>query len=383
MAEEKEKVVEKTEVKKENVTKVKLDKKPVEKITKVNLDQPVVKDESIKEKTEEVVVVNEEPKAEDVKVEEKQDNTPVVEEITNEEINEIQDEVEDAITDSENTGKPLPEKIEKLISFMEETGGDLTDYVKLNKDTSKMDVSEVLDEYYRTTKPHLTPEERGFLLEDTFGIDEEIDDEKTIKKKQIALKEQVAEAKAHLDGQKSKYYEEIKAGSKLTNEQQKAIDFFNRYNKKNEEQEKNNKISKSTFLKRTDKVFNKDFKGFDYQVGDKKFRFNVKDVNKVKENQSDLSNFVNKFVGEKKDTIEDAAGYHKSLFTAMNADAVARHFYEQGKSDAIKNTVAKDKNINLDPRKTHGETEVGGVKYRVLGNSANDFKFKIKSKNKK
>ena len=380
MAEEKEKVVEKTEVKKENVTKVKLAKKPVEEIIKVNLDQPVVKDESTKEKTEEVVVVNEEPKAEDVKVEEKQDDIPVVEEVTNEEINEIQDEVEDAITESESTGRPLPEKIEKLISFMEETGGDLTDYVKLNKDTSKMDVSEVLDEYYRTTKPHLTPEERGFLLEDTFGIDEEIDDEKTIKKKQIALKEQVAEAKAHLDGQKSKYYEEIKAGSKLTNEQQKAIDFFNRYNKKNEEQEKNNKISKSTFLKRTDKVFNKDFKGFDYQVGDKKFRFNVKDVNKVKESQSDLSNFVNKFVGEKNDTIEDAAGYHKSLFTAMNADAIAKHFYEQGKSDAIKNTVAKDKNINLDPRKTHGETEVGGVKYKVLGSSANDFKFKIKKK---
>jgi hypothetical protein len=263
---------------------------------------------------------------------------------------------------------------------MEETGGDLSDYVNLNRDISKMDDSDVLDEYYKSTKSHLSSEERGFLLEDTFGINEDVDDEREIRKKKIALKEQVAEARAHLDRQKSKYYEDIKAGSKLTDEQQKAINFFNRYNKENEEQKKSTENNKRTFLKKTDSVFNKDFKGFDYQVGDKKFRFNVKDVEKVKTTQSDLSNFVNKFVGENKDTIDDAAGYHKSLFTAMNADAIANHFYEQGKADAIKNTVAKDKNIDMNPRKTHGETEVGGVKYRVLGNTVNDFKFKIKKK---
>ena len=383
MAKDKE-VVEKTTKKtNDNITKVKTTNKnkPVDDIVKVNLDdQPVVKEEKVEnQNTEDIVVVNEEPKVET----KEQEDVPVVEDVTNEEIVDVQKEIEDTISESQATGKPLPEKVEKLISFMEETGGDLTDYVKLNKDTSKMDDSEILDEYYRNTKSHLSPEERSFLLEDTFGFDEEVDEPRDIKKKKIALKEQVAEAKAHLDGQKSKYYEEIKAGSKLTQEQQKAINFFNRYNKNDEQQKKNNKVNKSTFLKRTDKVFNKDFKGFDYQVGDKKFRFNVKDVNKVKETQSDLNNFVNKFVGDNNDTIEDAAGYHKSLFTAMNADAIAKHFYEQGKSDAIKNTVAKDKNINLDPRKTHGETEVGGVKYRVLGDSANDFKFKIKSKNKK
>ena len=379
MAEEKEKVVEKTEVKKENVTKVKLAKKPVEEIIKVNLDQPVVKDESTKEKTEEVVVVNEEPKAEDVKVEEKQDDIPVVEEVTNEEINEIQDEVEDAITESESTGRPLPEKIEKLISFMEETGGDLTDYVKLNKDTSKMDVSEVLDEYYRTTKPHLTPEERGFLLEDTFGIDEEIDDEKTIKKKQIALKEQVAEAKAHLDGQKSKYYEEIKAGSKLTQEQQKAVNFFNRYNKESEVTKKAVDNNTKIFEQKTNNLFNDKFKGFEYQVGEKKFRFNVKDVDSVKKTQSDSNNFMTKFV-DKNSTLKDAKGYHKSLFTAMNADAIANHFYEQGKTDAMKDSVAKAKNVNMSPRQQHGVVEAGGMKVKVLGDNSSDFKFKIKQK---
>jgi len=201
--------------------------------------------------------------------------------------------------------------------------------------------------------------------------------------KKIALKEQVAEAKAHLDRQKSKYYEEIKAGSKLTEEQQKAINFFNRHNKENEEQKKLSEASKKAFQQKTNSVFNKDFKGFDYQIGDKKFRFNVKDVDSTKNTQSDINNFVNKFAGEDKSSIEDAAGYHKSLFTAMNADAIAKHFYEQGKADAVRDTVAKDKNINMNPRQTHGEYEAGGVKVRVLGDSAEDFQFKIKSNKKK
>ena len=128
-------------------------------------------------------------------------------------------------------------------------------------------------------------------------------------------------------------------------------------------------------------MFNKNFKGFDYQVGDKKFRFNVKNMNEVKDTQSDLKNFISKFVGKNESTIEDTAGYHKSLYTAMNADAVAKHFYEQGKADAIKDRVAKDKNINLNPRQTHGETNAGGVKVKVLGDSVDDFKFKIKKKN--
>ena len=255
---------------------------------------------------------------------------------------------------------------------------------QLNRDVSKMDDSDVLDEYYRTTKSHLTAEERSFLLEEKFGVDEDVDDDRTIRAKKIALKEQVAEAKAYLDGQKSKYYEDIKAGSKLTQEQQQAIDFFNRYNKESEEQKKLSEASIKSFRQKTNNVFNKDFKGFDFSVGDKKYRFNVKDVDKVKTTQSDINNFINKFINEGESTISDAKGYHKSLFTAMNADAVAKHFYEQGRADATKARVAKDKNINLEPRKSHGEFEAGGIKVKVLGDNASDLKnrsFKIRKKN--
>ena len=328
-----------------------------------------------------VDVVDEKPESTENEVVEEKQDIPVLEEISvdDDTISEVETQIEEAITEAEEAGTPIPENIQKLMNFMDETGGDLSDYVQLNRDIESMDDSEVLDEYYRATKSHLSPEERNFLLEDSFGVDEDADDERTIRMKKIALKEQVAEARAHLDRQKSKYYEDIKAGSKLTEEQQKAIDFFNRYNKESEEKKKLSERSKSIFNERTNKVFNEDFKGFDYQVGDKKFRFNVKDTNEIKETQSDINNFIGKFVGEDS-TIKDAKGYHKSLFTAMNADAVAKHFYEQGRADAIKDRVAKDKNINMEPRKSHGEVNTGGIKYRVLGDSVDDFKFKIKKK---
>ncbi len=348
-------------------------------VIKIDLDNtPEIKSEEVEQQ----------PAGEEkVDVVEETVEQPILEEVTEEEkVEEVQEAVEEAVEEAVATGKPLPENIQKVVEFMEETGGDLQDYVNLNRDVSKMDDSDILDEYYRTTKSHLTAEERGFLLEDKFGYEEEVDDEKTIRGKKIALKEQVAEAKAYLDGQKSKYYEDIKAGSKLTQEQQDAINFYHKYNKDQEGQKKLSEKSKRTFLNKTDSFFGQNFKGFEYNVGDKKYRYNVNDVNKVKTTQSDINNFINKFVGEDKSTIDDAAGYHKSLYTAMNADAIAKHFYEQGKADAIKGQVAKDKNINLEPRKTHGETNVGGVKYKVLGESSSELKnrsFKIRSKNKK
>ena len=302
---------------------------------------------------------------------------PALEEITDEET-VTEEEVIEALDANEESGKAIPENVQKLMDFMDETGGDLEDYVKLNKDTSGLNDQEALREYYQRTKPHLDSDEISFLIEDGFSYDEDIDDDRDIKRKKLALKEQVAEAKTYLDGQKSKYYEEIKAGSKLTTEQQKAINFFDRYNKESEQTQKVAQQQKSRFNKKTEQVFNNEFKGFEYNVGDKRFRYNVKDAGQVKETQSDINNFVKKFLNED-NTMSDAKGYHKSLYTAMNADAVANHFYEQGKADALKDSVAKAKNINTTARSTQGEMQ-GGMKVRVLGDDSASFKFKIKNK---
>jgi len=353
----------------------------------VNLDKPI-KDETKDTKennaddsgvVELVEDADTTEKQEEVQSEAETQEQPVLEEITEEEVAEAEEQVKEAVAESEATGKPLPENIQKLMDFMEDTGGDLSDYVKLNQDYSNLDDTSLLLEYYRQTKPHLNTEEINFLMEDQFSYDEEVDEERDIRRKKLALKEQVANAKSHLDGQKSKYYEEIKAGSKLTNEQQKAVDFFNRYNKESEETKIVVDNNTKVFEQKTNNLFNDKFKGFEYQVGEKKFRFNVKDTNKVKAEQSDLSNFMTKFV-DKKGALVNAKEYHKSLYTAMNADAIANHFYEQGKADATKETIAKAKNVNMSPRGAHKEIVSGGMKVKVLGDNSSDFKFKIKNK---
>jgi hypothetical protein len=320
-------------------------------------------------------------KQEEVQPEAETQEALVLEEITEEEQGPAEttiEEVEEAVAEAEATGEPIPENIQKLIDFMEETGGDLNDYVKLNQDYSKLDNQDLLYEYYKQTKPHLNAEEINFLMEDQFSYDEEEDDAKEIRRKKLALKEQVASAKSHLDGQKSKYYEEIKAGSKLTPEQQKAWDFFNRYNEESEETQKTVKKNSDIFTQKTNEVFNDKFKGFEYNVGDKRYRFNVNNADEIKTTQSDLNNFTKKFL-DKKNALKDAVGYHKSLYTAMNADAVAKHFYEQGKADAMKNSVAKAKNVNMDPRQNHGKIETGGLTFKVLGSDSSSFKFKNKN----
>lgn len=300
----------------------------------------------------------------------------VTEEEVKEEVQELEKEVEQAVVE-QSVGVELPENIKKVVSFMEETGGSLSDYVKLNKDYSELNDSQLLREYYEATKPHLDKSEIDFIMEETFSYDEDLDDERDIKKKKIAHKEEVVKAKSYLDSLKSKYYEEIKAGSRLNPDQKKAVEFFNRYNENSELAEQQTK----TFLNKTDKLFNEDFKGFDYSVGDKKFRFKVKDVQGVKSTQSDINNFVKKFLNEKNE-MSDAAGYHKSLFSAMNADAVANHFYEQGKADAMKQSVAKSKNIDMSPRGSHEKTTMSnGWSIRAVpSDNKSSSSFKIKKR---
>ena len=308
----------------------------------------------------------------------------VLEEVTDEEVTETKAEdvdVEPKPTETveEKVNINLPENVEKLVEFMNETGGSLEDYVRLNKDVDSLDEQQLVQEYYKVTKPHLDDDEINFLIEDSYSYDEELDDEREIKRKKLLYKEEVQRAKEHLNNMKSKYYDEIKAGSRLTPDQQKAVDFFNRYQKENEESSKLAQRQASVFTQKTEQVFSQDFKGFEYQVGDKKYRFNVKDASKVKETQSDISNFTKKFLGND-NTIGDAKGYHKALFTAMNADAVANHFYQQGKADAMKESSQRSKNVDMSPRGTHEQTtQVGGFKVRAIsGDDSGRLRVKIR-----
>jgi len=292
--------------------------------------------------------------------------------------NKLKEESE-SVNNNQEPERELPENIDKLVQFMEETGGTVEDYVNLNKDYESMADMELLREYYQQTKPHLSADEVDFLIEDNFSYDEEVDEERDIRRKKLAFKESIAEAKSNLNNLKSKYYEDLKLSSKLTPEQREAVEFYNDYKKDQDSRTKIAEQQRSIFEQKTNELFSENFKGFDFKVGDNKYRFKVKDVNNVKESQADINSLVEKFVNENNE-MSDAAGYHKALFTAMNADAVANHFYEQGRADALKTQMAKSKNIDMDPRSTHEKvTTTSGMQVKAIsGDDIDRLRIKIR-----
>lgn len=343
-----------------------------------------VREENVEQPAEEPTR-EEEPVEDDQPVQEEVEQ-PVLREITEDEVEEVaeelQEEVQEAIAEATESGVELPENIQKVVDFINETGGSLEDYVRLNTDYASLNEDQLLREFYETKYTSYDKEDIDFLMNDKFGYDEELDEETDVRRKKLARKEAVAEAKNHLEGLKSKYYEEIKAGSRLNPEQQKAVDFFNRYNKESEESAKIAQRQAERFQTESSKVFNEKFEGFDFNVGEKKYRFNVKNASEVKETQGDINNFIKKFLNDKGE-MSDARGYHKSLFTAMNPDQVAQHFYEQGRADALKDSVAKSKNVDMGSRGTHETvTAANGMQFRVLNPSTSGSKLKVKFKNR-
>jgi len=359
---------------------------------KVDLSKKEEKENAVQEQTtDEVLVRNESPISEEVPKEDVKETTEKpteekkveevvspIQEITEEEEVREEEKVEEPVAGTKQTEVNLPENIEKLVKFMEETGGTVEDYVRLNADYSNVDDNTLLKEYYKRTKPHLNMDEINFIMEDNFSFDEDVDEERDIRKKKLAFKEEIAKAKNFLEDTKSKYYDEIKLRPGVTQEQQKAMDFFNRYNEEQQAvQEQHNR-----FKSNTKNFFNKEFKGFDFNLGEKKFRYGVSDKDSVANNQSDLTNLIGKFL-DNKGEIKDFKGYHKAIYAAQNSDTIANHFYEQGKADAIKDMMAKSKNISNEPRTTStGDVFVNGLKVRAIS-GADSSKLKIRTiKNK-
>ena len=297
----------------------------------------------------------------------------IVDEEVQNEVEVLEEQFDNALTNNEETGAKLPENIEKLVSFMEETGGSLEDYVRLNADYSSVDDKTLLKEYYKQTKPYLESDDVSLLLED-YDYDEDIDEERDIRKKKLAFKEEVAKARNFLEETKSKYYDEIKLRPGVTQEQQKAMDFFNRYN----EDQKVAQTQHEEFVSKTNNYFTENFKGFDFKVSDKKYRYGVQDPSKLAKEQSNINNFVGKFL-DNKGGVSDPEGYHKAIFMASNADKIINHFYEQGKSDATKEIIGKSKNPSSQARSATPKPFINGLKVKSIS-GADSSKLTIKKK---
>jgi len=364
-------------------------------VYKVNLDKPpTTKEDAIQEQeTESVSVgdgaedspeVDEQVREQDTKEEDKEeevnDDSPLElindepEQEVHQEEQEIQQDVQQEVK-QEEPKVVLPENIEKLVKFMEETGGSVEDYVSLNRDISKMDNTTLLREYYKSTKPHLDADDVDFLFNKNFAYDEETDDPSDVKAKQLAFKEELYNAQNHFNTSREKYYADLKLRKQdsVAPEYIEAMDYYN--NSKQQSEEYNN--LQKEFIEKTNKVFNDNFKGFDFKVGENKYRFKVDNTEKVKQYQSDISNFINEFVGDD-GAVADASGYHRALFAAKNADKIANHFYEQGRADAVREAAKRANNINMDPRVDNSTIKTDqGDKIRVVSGNSSD-KLRIK-----
>jgi hypothetical protein len=373
-----------TEEKKEVVEtkepiKVKLESKPLsqeQEVTKVVIKKE--QENAIQEQTtDEAVLQNEEPK---VELQEVDEGNSQLEEVTEEEVITIGEQsTEKQVAPEEAVEVPnkvnLPENVEKLVEFMNETGGTMEDYIRLNADYSNVDSDVLLKEYYKQTKSHLGSDEIDFLLEDKFDFDEDIDEDRDIKRKKLAKKEEVAKAKKFLDSLKEKYYSDIKLRPGVTKEQSEASEFFNRYT----ENQKVANTQHEKFVSDTKKLFSQDFKGFDIKVGEKSFRYGVQNASKVAESQSNINNLIGKFLNDKGDVV-DTKGYHKAIYAAENVDTIAKHFYEQGKADAVKDVTAKSKNVSNEIRATApSDINIGGIRVKAIS-GVDSSKLRIKKK---
>jgi len=277
----------------------------------------------------------------------------------------------------EDKKQTLPEGVDKLVQFMHETGGTVEDYAKLNRDYSKIDNVSLLKEYYEYSKPHLDQNDIKFLMDKNFSYDEETDDPSDIKAKQLAFKEELYNAQTMLDNAKKKYYSDLKLRkqNEIPKQHQEALEYYNNSQK----QQERSTLAQKDFLKETNKVFNEEFKGFDFKVGENKYRVKIDDPAKIKESQSDIKNFLNNY-SNTDGKFKDIGSYHKAIYAAQNADKLASHFYEQGRADAIKESAKNAKNINMDPRQEASTvTTKSGDKIRVVSGDSSD-KLRIKWK---
>jgi hypothetical protein len=339
----------------------------------INLDKINEVTEDSEETEKETEVVEEATPVEDTEVE----DTPL-ELVTEEEDITVQTDapkVDQRVSEAnEQPEIELPENVDKLVKFMQETGGTVEDYVNLNRDISAYEDGDILREYYKQSKPWDTQDITEYM-EDQFTYDDD-DDPREIRSKKRAFKEELYNAREYLKGNKEKYYADLKLRKQndIPKEYQEALEYYGEYKQSTE----SNKQHTQAFLQKTDKVFSESFKGFDFQVGDNKYRYKVPNISETKTQQSDINNFVSKFVGDD-GTISDAKGYHKALFAARNADKLAEHFYEQGRADALRNSAKEAKNINMDPRKEGVVKTNSGQKFKVVsGDSSSKLRMKLK-----
>jgi len=287
----------------------------------------------------------------------------------------------DELFSQQQENSPLPDEVSKYLDFKKETGRGFEDFIKANRSYDNLEDDQVLKEYYSLTESDLDSEDIEYLMEDKFGYDEEVDDDRDIKKKNISKKRELAIAKKYLSKLSETYKTPLESsGGSYSEEQLKEISAYKEYVQKAQTEVESNKRKSEYFQKKTDEVFSSEFKGFEFKVGDKNVIYSSGDANEIKSKQVNVQSFINQYVGED-GLVNDAQGWHKALNAAMNPDKLAQYFYEQGKADAIGDVSKKSKNINMSLRQTPQSSPQQGFQARAVSTDSGRG-LRIRSKNK-
>ena len=286
----------------------------------------------------------------------------------------------DELFAEKEVNEELPEDVSKYLKYKQETGRGINDFIKLQEDIDKMEDNAILTSYYESTEEGLDEEDIRDIIDDKFLYDEDLDDEKDIRKTKLAKKRELVKAKAFLNEQKDKYKVPLESsGDGLSKDQQESYRAYKKSVEDSESFAEQNKKKYKYFLDKTESVFNNDFKGFEFSVGDKNISFKPGDAQELKNRQADVNNFIGQFMGDD-GLIADAEGYHKALAVAMNPDKFAKHFYEQGIAATIDNVSRKSKNINMDVRQESQSVSKNGITIRPVSRSNDNGKgLKIRS----
>lgn len=331
---------------------------PKDEVERVNLQEaPAEEEKVVKEKVEEPVVETPEVSAQEMS------ETDVLSYITNKYGEEVSS-LDDFIV-KRNASEELPEDVKAYFEYKKETGRSISDFVKLQQDYDSMNPDSLIASYYSATEEGLDSEDIQYLMDDKFGFDEDLDDDKEKKKKQLAKKRELSKAKKYFKEQKEKYKLPLESREVVSESNKKEVEAYRKYIEENAVYEKEAAKKLQWFKEETNKVFNKDFKGFEFVINDKKISYLPGSVEDVKSSQSSIDNFIQRYV-DNRGLVKDTAQYHRALSMAMNPDKYAKFFYEQGKADAVDNISKKTKNINMDVRSTPQVTSKSGFKVRSL-----------------
>ena len=263
------------------------------------------------------------------------------------------------------TKEELPEDVAAYFKYKKDTGRGIEDYVKLNRDFDEMNPEVLLAEYFLASEEAIDEEDVEALMDD-YTFDTDIDDESTVKKKKLAKKREIVKAKRFFNEQKDKYRQPLESSQDVVSEDtKKQLEEYRQYIDDAQSKTELQKRKFDWFSQKTEEVFSDKFKGFEFKIGENNVTYNPGETSELKNSQSNIMNFVQKYLGED-GLMEDAQGYHKALSLAMNPEKFAQFFYEQGQSEAIETDARKTKNINMNLRSTPEVVTKGGMKIRTL-----------------